>query len=146
MSDQSPHADDPQDYANELIRQRRKFEKARVVNACEKLDPRALEVLADIAERLAKGAEQYGGDFDHKPRDWHEEQYQEIADALVYGAMAQIKRREEKRADEARAKAAERSHRLGEYSDWAKEYGPETARDGAWPTTARTGVDFVDNG
>jgi hypothetical protein len=94
-----------------------------------------LEILADIAERLARGAKQYGGDFDDKPRNWREEQYEELADALVYGAMAQIQRREQARADAERARLANRGLYANRATEaFAENYGPPTERDGAWPT------------
>jgi len=82
--------------------------KTRLASATEHLGPRALQLLADIAERLAKGAKQYGGDFDDKPRDWIQETLEETADGLVYASMELLKVREAKAADEARNRAARR--------------------------------------
>ncbi len=80
----------------------------RIREASPHLGPRALQLLADIAERLAKGAKQYGGDFDDKPRDWVQETLEETADGLVYASMELLKVREAKAADEARNRAARR--------------------------------------
>jgi hypothetical protein len=82
--------------------------KTRLEHACQHLGPRALQLLADIAERLAKGAKQYGGDFDDKPRDWVQETLEETADGLVYASMKLLEVREAKAADEARNRAARR--------------------------------------
>jgi hypothetical protein len=80
----------------------------RLVPALAGLGPRALAILADIAERLQRGARQYGGDFDDKPRDWDQETFEELADGLVYSTMRLMQLRERRAADEARQKAAVR--------------------------------------
>ncbi len=132
----------------------------RISASCVHLGPRALQLLADIAERLAKGAKQYGGDFDDKPRDWVQETLEETADGLVYASMKLLEVREAKAADEARNRAARRlsdeaqikeryaserrnayqvvsSHDYGQNReplgpDFYKHYGPPTERDGVW--------------
>lgn len=80
----------------------------RLVPALAGLGPRALAILADIAERLQRGARQYGGDFDDKPRDWRREANEEALDYMVYMTMAYMEERERRAADEARQKAAVR--------------------------------------
>lgn len=82
----------------------------RLVPALAGLGPRALAILADIAERLQRGARQYGGDFDDKPRDWRREANEEALDYMVYMTMAYMEERERRAADEARQKAAVRLH------------------------------------
>ncbi len=125
----------------------------RISASCVHLGPRALQLLADIAERLAKGAKQYGGDFDDKPRDWVQETLEETADGLVYASMKLLEVREAKAADEARNRAARRLsddapgwgcqkrhgmvHDYGQNReplgpDFYKHYGPPTERDGVW--------------
>jgi hypothetical protein len=128
--------------------------KLRLERASVQLGPRALQLLADIAERLAKGAKQYGGDFDDKPRDWVQETLEETADGLVYASMTLLEVREAKAADEARNRAARRisdepakdpkkegykvsrvdygQNREPLGPDFYKHYGPPTERDGVW--------------
>lgn len=85
---------------------------ARLLEAAEAVGPRALEILTSIAERLAMGAKQYGGDFDDKPREWVAEALAENLDGLVYLTMALHQVREQSaaaaKADEARMQAARR--------------------------------------
>lgn len=99
MADESPHGS-----INEA-------ERRRLYAALPDLGPRALAILADIAERLQRGAKQYGGDFDDKPRDWDQETFEELADGLVYSTMRLMQLRERRAADAQRAKAALRGLR-----------------------------------
>lgn len=101
MADESPHGS-----SNEAERQ-------RLYAALPDLGPRALAILADIAERLQRGAKQYGGDFDDKPRDWDQETFEELADGLVYSTMRLMQLRERRAADEARQRAAVRAWSAG---------------------------------
>ncbi len=138
--------------------------KTRLSSATEQLGPRALQLLADIAERLAKGAKQYGGDFDDKPRDWVQETLEETADGLVYASMKLLEVREAKAADEARNRAARRlsdeapgwgcqkRHGIGhDYGqnheplgpDFYKHYGPPTERDGVWAECKPSGLGAI---
>lgn len=59
----------------------------RLANASAQLGPNALDLLADVAERLVKGKEH--GDFEVKmtPAQWTKEAYEEDLDALVYRTM-----------------------------------------------------------
>lgn len=57
----------------------------RINNAMAKIGPNATRVLADIAERLAKGAAEHG-DFEVE-RDWLTEAYEEDLDNIVYRTM-----------------------------------------------------------
>lgn len=52
-----------------------------------------LRVLCWIADRLCVGQRQYGRlDIVHDPRDWRRERSEEIADALVYSAIDDLKK------------------------------------------------------
>lgn len=101
MTDQSPHADDVKAHT-----------VARIDTAAKELGPRALGILASIAERLAMGAKTYGGDFDDKPRDWLAETVEEQLDSVVYLTMALTKVRERAEADRLRQRAATRDKYL----------------------------------
>lgn len=101
MTDQSPHADDVKAHT-----------VARIDTAAKELGPRALGILASIAERLAMGAKQYG-DFDDKPRDWLAETVEEQLDSVVYLTMALTKSRELAEQDRLRQRAATRDKFLG---------------------------------
>ncbi len=135
----------------------------RIREASQHLGPRALQLLADIAERLAKGAKQYG-DFDDKPRDWVQETLEETADGLVYASMKLLEGREAKAADEARNRAARRLsddapgwggqkrhgmvHDYGQNReplgpDFYKHYGPPTERDGVWAECKPSGLGAI---
>ena len=57
----------------------------RIEEAVTKIGPNAKRVLADIAERLVKGAKEHG-DFD-TPRDWGREAYEEDLDGFVYRTL-----------------------------------------------------------
>lgn len=57
----------------------------RLAFAANALGPKALAVLADVAERLVLGKAH--GDFE-KSRDWDREAYEEDLDALVYRTLA----------------------------------------------------------
>jgi hypothetical protein len=87
---------------------------------------RAQEILCRIAERLARGAKQYGGDFDDKPRDWNAEALEEMLDCSVYLTMAAMKQEEAKAADKARAQAANRGPKA-EYHIQAGDVGESRA-------------------
>jgi hypothetical protein len=67
--------------------------KERVTVAMETLGPNAIRVLADIADRLVRGAKEYG-DFETE-RDWIKEAYEEELDNVIYRTM-QIMSREGK--------------------------------------------------
>ncbi len=101
MVDTGPHADD-------LLNHR----LATLNNAARAIGPRALEILVSIAERLERGAKQYGGDFDDKPRAWLSEAIEENLDGLVYLTMAIKQCQEEAAADRARQRAATRDKYL----------------------------------
>jgi hypothetical protein len=49
----------------------------------EQCGPRARSVLLSLAERIARGATEYGDDFE-RPADWRKEAQAERLDALVY--------------------------------------------------------------
>jgi hypothetical protein len=52
--------------------------------ACyEQCGPRARSVLLSLAERIARGATEYGDDFE-RPADWRKEAQAERLDALIY--------------------------------------------------------------
>jgi hypothetical protein len=58
----------------------------RLLEATKPLGPNALRLLADIAERLAKGAREHG-DFE-TARDWDKEAREEDLDGIVYRVLA----------------------------------------------------------
>lgn len=66
----------------------------RLLEAVAKLEPDAVEVLADIAARLVKGRDQYGDlNVRTDKRDFDAEIDEECTDIVVYAAMDRLKRR-----------------------------------------------------
>ena len=64
---------------------------AELLNTISALGVVERMVLLALAERLLGGQVQYGRlDLAHDARDWREERADELADALVYGAIAEV--------------------------------------------------------
>jgi hypothetical protein len=57
---------------------------ARLIAASAQLGPRAMVVLASVAERLAKGAREHGDFAPDQRRNWDKETSEELLDGLVY--------------------------------------------------------------
>jgi hypothetical protein len=67
--------------------------RTSVVSSMLDLDIDELRVLNVIAKRLVLGKGQYGAlDIDRDPRDWHRELSEELADAMVYLACAELRK------------------------------------------------------
>lgn len=64
----------------------------RLFAALTKLGPRALLVLTEVAERLAKGAALHGDFADIASRNWDQEALEEDLDGLVYRTVGAMKR------------------------------------------------------
>jgi hypothetical protein len=64
---------------------------ADLAEIAAQLEPDAVRVLAFIARRLLAGQRAYGRlDIATDRRDWRKERAEELADAFVYGAIAEI--------------------------------------------------------
>ena len=64
---------------------------ARLAAIVSELGADEVRVLEALAARLLEGQRAYGRlDLRHDARDWRKERGQELADALIYGAFAEV--------------------------------------------------------
>ncbi len=62
-----------------------------LVVTCAELGDQEIAVLVALARRLLLGQRQYGRlDLAHDGRDWRAQRAEEYADALTYGAIAEV--------------------------------------------------------
>lgn len=107
--------------------------RARIVRACDGLGPNALTILAEIAERLQRGAEQYKNDLDDG-RNWRNEAHEEALDYLVYMTRAHVEERQRRAADAQRQAAA---LRLDDETLRLRDHSRLDPRDGEAPAAQR---------
>ena len=68
--------------------------KTEIQIAIENLEPHALFVLLEIAQRMVVGQAEYGAlNLDTDTRDFHREAHEEDMDSLVYRTMDFVKKR-----------------------------------------------------
>ncbi|MCC6523369.1 MAG: hypothetical protein IT373_11955 [Polyangiaceae bacterium] len=71
----------------------RRDPRAELSQLAGELGPDEVRVLVFVARRLAEGQRCYGRlDVERDARDFERERAEELADALVYGARAELKR------------------------------------------------------
>jgi hypothetical protein len=64
---------------------------AELLDVVDELGPDERRVLLALARRLLAGQKPYGRlDVATDQRDWREERAEELADALIYGAIAEV--------------------------------------------------------